>query len=48
MPLYDYEEWMVTMYSEFGTKWHCLHIGPAWQHSDHSGLRSEFIPGLVS
>ncbi len=28
----DYEEWQVTMYANFGTKWVSLHRGPAWEY----------------
>ncbi|XP_062508087.1 uncharacterized protein LOC134184419 isoform X4 [Corticium candelabrum] len=41
----DYEDWLGTMYAEFGMKWHCLHNGPTWQHDEHSGLKSTMIPG---
>ena len=26
----DYEQWQITMYSTFGTKWSKLHRGPMW------------------
>lgn len=34
----DYEQWLVTRYAEFGTKWHGLHTGPSWQHYNHLEL----------
>ena len=43
----DYEEWLVTMYAELGTKWHCLHNGPAWHHDEHTGVKTNMVPGNV-
>ncbi len=36
----DYEEWQVSMYANFGTKWACMHRGPCWEYAVPSNSES--------
>ena len=42
----DYEQWQVSMYANFGTKWAYLHRGPCWEYEIEDDLEVESIDSV--